>query len=738
MPKDSISINAFEGGLNLRDDPRDIGGEANNQLSQAIGVDLQYKGRIVNAVSGQASSGTCGTLGTAAGYGLHSFSADYDASGNPNDTDYYLVGSTGGTVDAVTSAFGAASALDLSIGSGDTGNHYAFFVADGGVRVSDGNYANTNAANKVAMVKYVQNPCIGGNIGSNGAWVASDSSLSPPQSVQLSGSTLDTAPENQRPEIFFTAAGADDSAVGWGKDPDADTNGGDCSAAGDAQHSTIEWEVGCSFVYDEDQETTVTKSFVYSSGAGDYTYIYSASAASATPHIDDSIRFSTRQAFKVGMAIKTNTGDSLSNNSGYQRITKVKGYMRKKQAGSSWFLIIEADLSATGGVRNPFDDDYNAWDATGMTDGYFGRTNAKKQPPQAVTFRSETGYDADSGITYEARFKTAAAINRRAYIGNIYQNGEKFGDRLLKTGPNQFDIYPEGNWIDVVINDGDFITTMVVYADRIFQFKRRNLYLLNVAEDTEFLEGQYLNYGVMYPSQVCVCSFGVLWVNEHGCYRYDGESVIDLTAEKIPVSDWAITETSGLGSVPGISYSEKLRKLFICPDLSNTSSAFDGTGGWSFDMVNEGWTQLPTGFFATGKKSNFHIDFDGDICYVVGSSLYKVGTTPGAQTDYDVRTKDLDFGATGVIKKIYKTYITYKCSADSNVTVAYAVDADDNSWTDITSELLSTGGEWDTVALTSKTSAYTYRIRLYDNGSTVPADFEVNDISVTYRTRPAK
>jgi len=222
----------------------------------------------------------------------------------------------------------------------------------------------------------------------------------------------------------------------------------------------------------------------------------------------------------------------------------------------------------------------------------------------------------------------------------------------------------------------------------------------------------------------------VLWVNEHGVFRYDGESVIDLTADRLKLSEFGITESSS--SIPGIAYSERLRKAFICPNLASS------TDGWAYDFVNEGWSKLPSGFWAAGLKSNLHVDFNGDIVYMAGTALYKVGTAAASTSDWEIRTKDMDFGATGIIKKIYKTYITYRCSSDSNVSVAYATNGDDDTWTEIEDELLSTSGEWSTVALASKTSGYTYRLKLYDNGSAVPADFEINDISITYRGRTAK
>jgi len=726
VPKDSLTLNAFEGGLNLRDDPRDIGGDLNNQLSFATGVDLQYRGRIVTMVSGKDTSLSL-TLGNqangTAGYGLFSFSADYDAGGTLNDTDYYLHCVDGLVVSKESDGTNANS---LEMDTGSNNSKPAFFVADGGVRMSDGEFGNNT---DVQHVRYVINNGVGA-LGTAGAWIKAAAELSPPPSVVMKIDDIGAAgsiPTTGIINILLPedAAVEEETANGWGAGDDAGIA---------ASTSTVKWEFGASFVYDEDQETTITTATAVQIGDSGATDV-NLEALSGTDAAY--ARFTTGNKFKIGLGIYTNSTSGLSALAGKERITMVKVYMRKMNGGTPWFLCGEFNTKENaggGGGRAPFEDDYNDWTASGAGDYTYGALMAT--PPQAITFRSETGYDADSGITYKAEFQTGCVVNRRAYIGNVKQAGSVFGDRLLKTGPNQFDLYPEGNWIDVVINDGDYITTMVVYSDRIFQFKRRNLYLLNVAEDTEFLEGQYLNYGVMHPSQVCVGSYGVMWLNEHGCFRYDGESVIDMTADKIPVADWGITESSS--SVPGISYSEQLRKLFICPDLSDTGSTFDGTGGWSYDMVYEGWSKLPTGFFATGKKSNFHIDFKGNVCYMAGSTLYKIGTTATTATDYDVRTKDLDFKAVGVKKKIYKTYITYKCSSDSNVKVAYAIDGDDGSWTDITSELLSTSGEWDTVALTSKTDAYSYRIRLYDNGTTVPASFEVNDISITYRIKTAK
>jgi hypothetical protein len=737
MPKESLSINAFEGGLNTSADPRDIGGEDNNQVSEATGVDLRLSGRIINQVSGQVDTGI--DLGNQVngtqGYGLFSFSADYDSGGSLQDTDYYYHMVDG---NSTCKESDGTDANDLEVSLGDTHTKPAFFAADGGIRISDGNFSNVDGHNRVQNVKYVINDCIGAlGTGATGGWIKGNTTLEPPGGVTVNDSKTDAAtPSPQEVEVYFEAhTTASDTATGWGKEGTSATSG-----AAQAENSTIQWEIGASFVYDEDQESTVTIADTFTGGT----------AANYVATTDSCMRFATGRKFRVGVAIKTGSSTDLANTEQTNRITMVKIYMRKKESGTAWYLIAEANLKTGGGVRNPFDDEYNDWSTSGMTGGSFGVTNYKDSPPQAITFRSETGYDADEGLSYEARFKTACVVNRRAYIGNIAQkqagagsftNASIHGDRLLKTGANQFDLYPEGNWIDVVINDGDYITCMVTYADRIFQFKRRNLYVLNVSEDSEFLEGQYLNYGVASPSQVVVCSYGVLWVNEHGIFRYDGEAIIDLTADKLDPNDLAITELT-IGdastiSIPGITYVEKLRTLFVCPDLAQTAANFDGTGGWAYNFSRESLVKLPIGFFATGIKTNFNIDPKGQAVYMCGSNLYKIGTTAAAQTEYAVQTKDIDFGEIGIQKKIYKVKVTYRCNSTSNVKVSYASDGNTSTYTELHANLPSTSNQWSSISTSVNLNVNSLRIK-FEHVGTVPADFQINDISIIYRMLTAK
>jgi len=96
MPKRVKEINPFHGGINTKDDQRDI---SDTQLVDALNVKADSKGTlkiIGNLVQGSSdwASGADSTTDVYPGYGLFRFSSDADASGNSgtddNSTDYLI------------------------------------------------------------------------------------------------------------------------------------------------------------------------------------------------------------------------------------------------------------------------------------------------------------------------------------------------------------------------------------------------------------------------------------------------------------------------------------------------------------------------------------------------------------------------------------------------------------------------------------------------------------------------
>ena len=128
--------------------------------------------------------------------------------------------------------------------------------------------------------------------------------------------------------------------------------------------------------------------------------------------------------------------------------------------------------------------------------------------------------------------------NNRAYAGNVYIDGKHYPDKMIKSQVFDYDVFPlEGRSIDVVQEDGDSITTMATYADRIFQFKRKKLYIINISE-TEFLEDAHIGYGVDEPQWVTEADKGIAWFNRNGAYFFDGKQINNLTDGLIDPDQW--------------------------------------------------------------------------------------------------------------------------------------------------------------------------------------------------------
>ena len=362
-------------------------------------------------------------------------------------------------------------------------------------------------------------------------------------------------------------------------------------------------------------------------------------------------------------------------------------------------------------------------------------------------------YEAMNGFspkvrTTSARYKTAVILNRQVYAGNILQNGKIYGDRMIKSTTNSFDSFPtEGREIDVVQNDGDEIVKLEVYADRILQFKRNVMYLINATRGAEYLEDTFEGKGVVSDSAVVKTDMGIAWANENGCYLYNGEKVNNLTDGLIDDSDWATHVNS---STDVIFYPLK-QKILVT----------GGTGGediYAFTLYTKSWTYIK------GKlsqlKTNFIVDVDNDIKYLNATNLFRWNDTVSDSDNFRALTKDFDFGNPAKRKKCFKFYVTYRANSDANVKVYYGTNGlnltgnatgtevaaskfastSDDAYVTGDGGLKSTGGEWKQAELKPPNPVNNvYSIQLHFKASgTVPSNFAINDITIVYREKPIK
>jgi len=134
MPRQSKEINPFDGGLNDYSDPRDI---EDNELASATNVNTSNAGRITMGDDFNVGSEET-FLTPPAGKGLFRFNSDYNLSNALGDTEFEMMADTTGEIfRKVSGTTSWTSVLDIS-SAGD----YSYYVADGGVRISDRSFVN--------------------------------------------------------------------------------------------------------------------------------------------------------------------------------------------------------------------------------------------------------------------------------------------------------------------------------------------------------------------------------------------------------------------------------------------------------------------------------------------------------------------------------------------------------------------------------------------------------------------
>ena len=364
-------------------------------------------------------------------------------------------------------------------------------------------------------------------------------------------------------------------------------------------------------------------------------------------------------------------------------------------------------------------------------------TNRWVHPPRFVSYHTNNGHEHTDTIKLDAA-KTIVVANRRAYAGNVVQTidgvEERHPDRILKSPINQFDKFPSSSFIECAVNDGDSIVHLATFADRLLQFNKEVMYVINIAQESEFLETKHAFKGISHPSAVCTTDLGVAWANEHGAYFYDGSVVKDILESNgrkvIPEDEWATFATD-----PMVGYVPKTRQVIFADSKST------GAGKtFIYDMINKSFTRGSTQLTASAYKSNFTNDYNGDLIYYdyANNQMMKWNTTAATSTSIEYITKDIDFGNPSVRKKIYKAYITYKGNG-TFPTVTYGVNGNAAPTSAVTTvTAMSNNDEWAIAEYkfgSDTNNCYSFQLKLAGNA---PADFEINDISIVYRDKRVK
>ena len=484
-----------------------------------------------------------------------------------------------------------------------------------------------------------------------------------------------------------------------------------------------EW--GASYVYDNNQESGIRK----------YTDKISINendlALGITAYIQD--------ADKPG-------SDANSGSADY-RITGANFYFYDKT--DTPYRVAECNFIK--GLKSVTASDFTAtdaesWSTLNSSDEVYSNTVLLNQIPIFGTYQAFNGvsegegggFDVPgTGVTnyknFKASFGNASVNGRRLMVGPIYMDTDDgkgtvwHFDRIIGTAPGQYDKFPNlSKNIEVAKNDGDLIIALATYADRLLQFKKNRMALINISSSAEYLEDTFEGKGVEHPAAVFETDFGITWANNDGCYLYDGEKVTNLIETKISDATWS----SHFDPDTLVGYHSNSRKIIVTGGGSTNRNAY------IFDLNLKSWT-YHSNVFAAYNMTNFVRNADGDLVwgYQVADGLYKWSETALTNSAIEIITRDIDFENPGQRKNIYKIYVTHKGSA-SNIQTSYAVNGT-ASFTEVGSELPASSPTtaWVTTAITlSATDIYSLQLKFFSDGTT-PANFEINDISVVFRTK---
>ena len=707
MPKVSVPLNKFDGGLNNRDSARDIG---DNFLAEATNVDVSSVGRIrtLGEFKNLASSITSDVTNHEPAYGLFKINTD----GPPESTGTTTTGEhlvytngNGGVYVGQSSSLGAwdNGGVQADLSSSDTDVLPVYYYADGGLRISDGNLSNTGSKT-IALQRLVRTSAPYGALS---------------ETMDLVGDKF----AGPLDADFEDSSSSDCTSASSGAEEGQDPSGADFIVQTDASGTDGLWgastyAIGASYVYYGGQESLISTGLDNISG-GTITL-----ADGQFPNISVSI------------------GD------GEVKLSEIQGmriYLRDINNPDDEFTML-LDIDFEQGSRISLADEFDSF----VDKGDYVVTNDTKnraagtrayamKQPGLDTYATINGYLSDEKeISFNGEgtygYKTAVVANQRAFVANVrYKDSQGttkvMGDRIQYSPVRKYDLFPQSFYLDIGTNDGDEIVKLAEFQDKLFVYKKNKLFVINIATGSDagwYVEAELENRGVSSPAAVTKSDVGLVWVNEHGMFSYSQD--ISKLSTTIKDETWQTNineETAVVGFIP------KKNQIIVVGDANDTTPA-----GYLYDIQTKSIVNINSTHVLEGDKiSNFVVFNEELVCLPDSGTFKRYDPTPRSQT-IDIKTKEIDFGLPSVDKRFYSVYATY---SNNGSTANIKVGRNGASPSD---EFVTTGLEnvmdssslatEEFLLLSSNRGGKSMQIQI---DGTAAADFELQDLSVILRAK---
>ena len=701
MPKVSVPINRFEGGLNNRDAARDIGA---NFLAEAVNVDVSSVGRVrtLGEFKNLSTSITSNVDNHQPGYGLFKINVDGppEASGTTTTGEHlvYVNGDAEVYVGPTSNALAAWHSADL--GSVSTCKP-VFYYADGGLRIADSVLGN--ASETIALQRLVRSA--DGYAALTERMDLIDDGFAGPVNADFE--------DSDAKDCVAAASGAEE-----GENPSSDFLVQTLPSGTDGLWPASTYTFGASYVYYGNQESKISTGLTNISADGTITLTDGQFPNISVSIGDGDVKLAEIQGMRIYLRDINNPDDEFT-----------------------MLLDIDFEQGSRISLADDFDsfEDKSGYNVTNDSKNVNSDTRAYAiKQPGLDTYATINGYSSDEKeISFNGNsaygYKTAVVANQRAFVGNIdYVDSEGrtkvMGDRIQYTPVRKYDLFPQSFYLDIGTNDGDEIVKLAEFKDKLFVYKKDKLFVINIASGSDagwYVEAELENRGVQSPGAVCKSDLGLVWVNEHGMFSYS-EGIQKLSS----TIDDATWQTSIELTTAIVGYVPKKNQILVIGDTNDTSPV-----GYLYDIQTNSIVNINSTSVLEGDKvSNFVVYGEELVCLADSGTFKRYDPTPAAQT-IDIKTKEIDFELPSVDKRFYSIYATYEDGNAAVISAGLDGAAPSDIFLDDTNanalNATSMGTEEFTIATANRGGK---SLQIQASGA-VSATFELQDLSVILRAK---
>ena len=650
-----------------------------------------------------------------------------------------------------------------------------FFAADDMLRVADAAYNTGLKRQQYGYIKNIHFEDGGVAKDTYDDWYANDCDLSPPTELLIHGSSYPSAGTGFHLNLTHPATSSD--IIG--------------------QFAAKTYQIAGTYIYHGNQESKLyipSSSNTFTTASGDYVDI----DVNASPAYDERITGArvyirpdgTSEPWSLLLDIDLKDGCRTSMDDEYKQWAVGSD---ATEAGVDT-LILTSENIETYTILNGFGPDEFSITLSEYGEGYKDAVIANRRvficnvqmvDENASTFTDATcDYNNDPTITMDSTVElkigmsvSGTGIPTGAYVASITNattfelsasttggsvtNGtltfgnimKRMRDRIMYTPPNKYETFPRSFFVDVVRGDSDEYTALATFGDRLFAFKRETLYIINIGSPSPanwFLESTERKKGVASKSGVWQSQDGIFWANNFGAFFFDGSGIVNLIKGKIPQKDWFV---HGSAIHKSVCHHEITNNLYVIGTNIPTNVTGDSIGAYIYNFDSKGWSKSGQSNGTTIDRviSALLPDRTGGVVFndIAGVASGSTATNQRsisesangdsvAATKWIMKTKDIDFGDPGHIKKVYGIRVTYQSSAAQTTPIAYAIDGIGNFASagggNFTGNFANTSSVWDVLYAYPSSPVECQSMQLKITNPTSAGTININDISIEYRT----